>query len=71
MNTTRRDFLKYCGMSAAALGLTMTDMLSLEEALANPNGPSVLWLQGSSARAAPCRSSTGSRRRRRRPPRTC
>jgi hydrogenase small subunit len=48
MNTTRRDFLKYCGISAAALGLTTTDMLSLEEALANPNGPSVLWLQGAS-----------------------
>jgi hydrogenase small subunit len=48
MNTTRRDFLKYCGISAAALGLTASDFLHLEEALANPNGPSVLWLQGAS-----------------------
>lgn len=48
MNTTRRDFLKYCGMSAAALGLTATDLLSLQDALANPSGPLVLWLQGAS-----------------------
>jgi hydrogenase small subunit len=47
MVTTRRDFLKYCGISAATLGLTATDLFLLEEALANPNGPSVLWLQGS------------------------
>lgn len=48
MNTTRRDFLRYCGVSAAALGLTATDLFHLGEALANPNGPSVLWLQGAS-----------------------
>lgn len=48
MNTTRRDFLKYCGISAATLGLTASDLLHLGEALANPNGPSVLWLQGAS-----------------------
>jgi hydrogenase small subunit len=47
MNTTRRDFLRYCGMSAATLGLTATDLFRLGEVLANPNGPSVLWLQGS------------------------
>jgi len=47
VNTTRRDFLKYCGISAAALGLTGTDLMQLDDALANPNGPSVLWLQGS------------------------
>ena len=47
MNTTRRDFLKYCGISAATLGLTATDLLHLEDVLGNPNGPSVLWLQGS------------------------
>jgi hydrogenase small subunit len=46
MNTTRRDFLRYCGMSAAALGLTATDLLHLDEVLANPNAPAVLWLQG-------------------------
>ena len=47
MNTTRRDFLRYCGMSAATLGLTATDSLSLlRDALANPNGPSVWRRQG-------------------------
>lgn len=47
MALSRRDFLKYCGMSAVALGLSTTDLLTLEEALANPGGPSVLWLHGS------------------------
>jgi len=45
---TRRDFLKYCGVSAAALGLSKPDLIRLEEALANPGGPKVIWLQGSS-----------------------
>jgi hydrogenase small subunit len=48
MALTRRDFLKYCGVSAAALGLSSTDLLQMEELLANPSGPSVIWLQGSS-----------------------
>lgn len=48
MGITRRDFLKYCGVSAAALGLSSTDLLQMEELLANPSGPTVLWLQGSS-----------------------
>jgi len=48
MKISRRDFLKYCGVSAAVLGLSGTDLLRLEQALADPNGPSVLWLQGSS-----------------------
>ena len=48
MDTTRRDFIRYCGMSAAALGLSATDLLRLEEVLANPKGPTVLWLQGAS-----------------------
>lgn len=47
MDVSRREFLKLCGISAAVLGLTATDMGHLEEALANPNGPTVLWLQGS------------------------
>jgi hydrogenase small subunit len=46
-NISRRDFMRYCGMGAAALGLTVTDLGLLEKALANPNGPSVIWLQGS------------------------
>ena len=48
MSITRRDFLKYCGVSAVALGLSSTDLLQMEELLANPGGPSVIWLQGSS-----------------------
>ncbi len=48
MNTTRRDFLRYCGLSAAALGLSASDLLRLGDALANPNAPTVLWLQGAS-----------------------
>ena len=50
MGITRRDFLKYCGLSAATLGLSSADLLHLEEALANPGAtaPKVLWLQGSS-----------------------
>lgn len=46
MNISRRDFLKYCGLSATALGLSAVDLGQLEKALAGPNGPSVLWLQG-------------------------
>lgn len=46
MQVSRRDFVRYCSISAAALGLSATDVLHLEDALANPNAPSVLWLQG-------------------------
>lgn len=46
MKMTRRDFLKLCGVSAAAVGLSATDLTRLEEVLANPNGPTVIWLQG-------------------------
>ena len=47
MRISRREFLKYCGISAAALGLSAADLVQLEEVLANPNAPTVLWLQGS------------------------
>jgi NiFe hydrogenase small subunit HydA len=46
MPLSRRDFLKYCGVSAALLGLSSSDLARLEEALANTGGPTVLWLQG-------------------------
>ena len=46
MDLSRRDFLKYCGASAALLGLSATDLARLGEALANTGGPTVLWLQG-------------------------
>ena len=44
---SRRDFLRYCSLGAAALGLSVTDLGRLEKVLANPNGPAVVWLQGS------------------------
>ena len=46
MDITRRDFLKYCGISAAVLGLTSLDLINLEQAIASTTGPTVLWLQG-------------------------
>ena len=46
MQLTRRDFLRFCGVSAAALGLSAVDLSHLEQVLANPSAPSVLWLQG-------------------------
>jgi hydrogenase small subunit len=47
MHICRRDFLKYCGLTAATVGLSGTELLRLEEVLANPATPTVLWLQGS------------------------
>jgi len=46
MEISRRDFLKYCGLTAAVLGLSSSELLLLEKALANPSAPTVLWLQG-------------------------
>ena len=46
MYISRRDFLKFCTASSAALALSPLDILDLEQALANPTGASVLWLQG-------------------------
>ena len=55
MKITRRQFLQYCTASAAALGLSQTDLLKLEKALAaNTCGcedygvPHVIWMQGQS-----------------------
>ena len=47
MKISRRNFLRVCGASAAALGLSATDLIRLEKVLANSNAPTVLWLQGS------------------------
>lgn len=46
MQISRRDFLKYCGLTAAVLGLGGRELFLLEEALADPNAPTVLWMQG-------------------------
>ena len=47
MILSRRDFLNLCKTSSLALGLGALDILKLEELLANPNAPTILWLQGS------------------------
>ncbi len=39
--------MRYCSLSAAALGLNATKLRLVEEALANPAAPSVIWLIGS------------------------
>lgn len=45
---TRRDFLKWTGRSAAALGLTQLGLSRLQEALAAETSPPLIWLHGSS-----------------------
>lgn len=47
MRITRRNFLKYCTASAAALGLSST-LGPLTRALAAGNGPPVIWLSAAS-----------------------
>jgi len=47
MGITRRDFLKYCTASAAALGLNAVGIQRLEAALAESGAPTVIWLHGS------------------------
>ncbi|RPJ31210.1 MAG: twin-arginine translocation signal domain-containing protein, partial [Planctomycetaceae bacterium] len=47
MQISRRTFLKHCALASTALGLGPEDLVGLEAALADPNTPSVLWLQGS------------------------
>ena len=48
MSITRRGFFGYCISSAAVLGLSHFDLFKLRAAMANPNGPKVIWLQGAS-----------------------
>ncbi|HWH70740.1 MAG TPA: hypothetical protein VNT26_15225, partial [Candidatus Sulfotelmatobacter sp.] len=48
MSITRRSFFRYCTLSAAALGLDVLKLRLLDEALANPSAPTVIWLIGSS-----------------------
>jgi hydrogenase small subunit len=58
-NITRRQFLQYCAASAAALGLSQTDLLKLEKALATPAtgctapSPSVIWLTSQACSGCP------------------
>jgi len=49
MRITRRDFMKYCAAAAGALGLSATDLIKLENALATDHlvgGTQVVWLNG-------------------------
>lgn len=45
MKVTRRQFLVYCGSSAAALGLTHAGLSRLTKAMAAVDGAPVIWLQ--------------------------
>ena len=47
MQVTRRDFLRYCGLSAAALGLSASELGRLAHALTAPGAPTVVWFHGS------------------------
>lgn len=47
MQISRRSFLRCCALASASLGLGPKELVDLEEALADPQAPSVLWLQGS------------------------
>lgn len=47
MILSRREFLQTCKVSSVALGLSALNIIRLQELLANPNAPTILWLQGS------------------------
>ncbi len=47
MKVSRREFMKYCTASAAALGLTSA-LGPLAKALASTNGPPIIWLSAAS-----------------------
>jgi len=44
MLISRRQFLKYCTVAAGALGLSATDLIKLDKALALENGVKVIWI---------------------------
>jgi hydrogenase small subunit len=48
MQISRRDFLRYVGASAVALGLSSSQLLKIERRLASAAGPPVIWLNGAS-----------------------
>ena len=43
---TRREFLKYCSVAAGALGLSASTLMKVENVLANPSAPTVVWIAG-------------------------
>ncbi len=48
MSVSRRTFLKYCGAIAASVGIDPFEIGLLKQAMADPNGPVVIWMHGSS-----------------------
>jgi len=46
MMISRRQFLKYCSIAAGAIGLTATDLMKLENAMAADGGLPVIWIAG-------------------------
>jgi Ni,Fe-hydrogenase I small subunit len=51
MRITRRDFMKYCSIAAGALGLTASNLMKIEKALATDlenGGTQVIWINGAS-----------------------
>jgi len=47
MLVSRRDFLRTCQRYAPVLGLSAMELGRVKALLANPNGPTCLWLEGS------------------------
>src|SRR5512136_2236981 len=47
MRITRRDFMKYLSASAVTLGLSNLELSKVEQVLAAPSSPPVIWLAGS------------------------
>jgi hydrogenase small subunit len=47
MIVSRRVFLNTCKTSSIALGLSALNIIKLQELLADPNAPTILWIQGS------------------------
>ena len=43
---SRRDFLKFCAVVTASMGLPMGAAVKIAEAVANPQRPPVIWLAG-------------------------
>jgi hydrogenase small subunit len=46
MIISRRQFLKYCSVAAGAIGLTATDLMKLEKAMALTGGLRTVWING-------------------------
>ena len=46
MIITRRAFIEFCGKAAGACSLAGWQLAHIEEALANPSAPKVIWLHG-------------------------